>query len=681
MSLPTDLLPYGEQFAELGLVVRQLDDGSLTVASDDSLVDEDRVRVLATPSGLSARLRLFPIASPNDLLFDALEQLNSTSNRLRYSWVDGGIYCESALPWTQDQSYPLESLRSLYEGVDQSLHQRANLQKLAGVEVSPPPPLAAAAPVAPPPPPPLPTPPSAIGAPAREPGPSPQDGPVLPPSYLPGSGQRSPDDGLTRRYGGVNANPGRADAPTSGAAAGARPAHFVRPKPSGGGSSGAGVAVVVALLLLGGAGIAAFLFRDKLHGSGPSPASSPAVASKTSKKTSGESTTRKTGEDDPDSGGSDPVRPRPSPRNSPRPQPSEAPKSSDVYELAASKNPNDRFRAVRRWQTSGKFKLEGARLKMLRALASGPVEREVGQMITKTVRDRPPSTFEALDCLELANPALKRLLLEQLGQAKLTEDERIVTAEVLGELEDTRDCLVEEILIRQGKPRKGGFDKLLAARGADWLKLGGGRKLLATLPSDELTNLITHPEREVRVLAIDLLADRRDDPEAALSALNKALSDKDAVVRQRAVESMGGMGSGRAAWYLGLAIARETDARTQELIRTALRKLPLKSAVNYLDKLVKSKSAKQRLAGVMALRSIPAPAAVTVMVRAVKDEDRLVRVEALGGLLACAKSGDLRPAVGLGVLSYRRLAKDRSDPEARRLARQLCLKIDGKLPR
>ena len=38
-------------------------------------------------------------------------------------------------------------------------------------------------------------------------------------------------------------------------------------------------------------------------------------------------------------------------------------------------------------------------------------------------------------------------------------------------------------------------------------------------------------------------------------------------------------------------------------------------------------------------------------------------------------------SVGKGVLDYRRIATDRSDADARRLARQLCLTIDGRLPK
>ena len=96
MSYPTDLFPFGEAFAELDLVVRQLDDGSLTVTRDDTLPDSARVLITSGPSGLQASVRVVE-ASQSDELGAAMDLLSSGA--LRYVWQSGFVVCQFVLPW------------------------------------------------------------------------------------------------------------------------------------------------------------------------------------------------------------------------------------------------------------------------------------------------------------------------------------------------------------------------------------------------------------------------------------------------------------------------------------------------------------------------------------------------------------------------------------------------------
>ncbi|HBP22864.1 MAG TPA: hypothetical protein DEA08_34430, partial [Planctomycetes bacterium] len=203
MSHPKDLLPYGEQFAELDLVVRQLDDGSLTVTKDDTLPDGDRVHISSSGQGMHARLALFPCAEPSELLEDALEQLNQRPG-IVWRYEAGQLLCEKVLPWAPDFKVPTQTLSALFSQVQQAGDsQREQLRRLADAPpegAPPPPPLgaaggpAAAAPAAE-------APAGEEGAPVGEP---------LPPSFLPGAGQGS-GEGATQRYGAVRDVPGRAE--------------------------------------------------------------------------------------------------------------------------------------------------------------------------------------------------------------------------------------------------------------------------------------------------------------------------------------------------------------------------------------------------------------------------------------------------------------------------------------
>ncbi|MGE0711934.1 MAG: HEAT repeat domain-containing protein [Planctomycetota bacterium] len=665
MSYPTDLLPYGEQFAELGLVVRQLDDGSLTVAQDDTLPDQARAHIRATPPGLQARLALFPSGQPADLLGDALESLNSASARVKYAWADGVVWCESTMPWTGDRSFPLSSLRALYEGVNEgSAQQRENLARLAGVELPPAAPPAAPSPGS--------APRSEIGSQAVG-GPV---GPALPPSFLPGAGQTS-GEGATQRYGAVRDVPGRAEFGAHDAdATHSRPSgRYARsPAPSGGGGGGAMAAIVgVLVLVLLGLG---FAIKNKLE---DEPAPGPSVATAPTPAVSASPSPEETPERDPWASPS----PSPSRVERPTPSPSAAKEPRDeegsIYAQAASAREGDRVLAVKRWRDEGYETKPKARLRLLKAL-SGRIDREIGLILTKSFRDHPVGVYEALDCLEHANSSIKRVIFDQLSRRELSKEERSVVAEMLAEQGD--DAAIDEALLRLGKPRKGSFQRLLDARGVEWLQLGDGRALLSKLPLADLAALLGHDKPEVRVLVLDLLGDRSSEVERALEAIAKGLQDKDVTVRRRAVEAVGSLKHGRGAWYLAQALAREEDKRSHELIRSALGRLPVKAATGYLKSmLAKNQRPETRLAGVTALRAIPNVETVGLIVEAVGDEDRKVRVEALEGLVGLLGNSELLPAIRKGVLTYRKQAVDKADPESRRLAQRLCLKIDGRIPR
>ena len=680
MSHPTDLLPYGEQFAELDLVVRQLDDGSLTVTQDDSLPDGERVHVSASERGLHARLALFACAEPSELLEDALEQLNQRPGVV-YRYEAGQLLCEKVLPWAPDYQIPLQTLSALFSQVQQAADsQREQLGRLADA----PPEGASAAPGEP-----APAPAGAEAAPPPTEGEGAPVGEPLPPSFLPGAGQGE-GEGATQRYGAVREVPGRAehggDAVASSTYASASSGRHPVTSGGGGGGSGKGklgaVGTILVVLLVGGVKTALRSARNADEGDDQPVAAASEVPGASE------------GDDDdfgplpeatmPERADDPPAEPVVTPSRSDDGAPDEPsqpqPRRDSVYEMAASARADDRKYAVLRWQREGYDRRPQGRLRLLEAL-SGRIDRETGLILTKSFREDPPGVYESLDCLEHANPSIKRVIVDQLSRRELNDEERTVVAAVLMEQEDTRDRLIDEALIRLGRPREGGLGRLIEARGPEWLKLGDGREILAKLETKDLAALLASKDENVRVLVVDLLGDRGDDLQIALSSLSRALKDDALTVRRRAVEAVGNLRNGRGAWYLALALVREKDRRTEELIRNALTRLPARSTTQYLRKLYKSDKLDNRKAAVSALRSLRNHEAIMALVEAVQDEDKDVRREALEALLSYVRDSDLRGTVAKGVLHFRRIAKDKSDPDARRVARQLCLKIDGRLPR
>ncbi len=649
MSHPTDLLPFGEAFAELDLVVRQLDDGSLTVADDDTQPDEQRVHVTADELGLHAALRVVAVDEPPADMAAALEGLGTSE---RFAWRDGWVLCEAVLPWTTDHQFTPAELEALYGCVAKgAAAQREAVERLARGEAA--------------------------------------DGPVqMPPSYLPGAGQADKSQSLTSRYGAIDAVPGRAElGATDRRPSGRRePVSARLAAPAARAEGGGGASSVALVMVLGIVGLGALTGVVLMRGSS---APSTSTATSSSSPTTGGAAA---GDDDspeerdelPDSARDEEPSADPAPRPRATPEPSSPPprRSLDDEEgiLAAAASPDAelRRRAVERWVELELDQEPGARLELLKALARR-LDREVGALILQSLRDHPPETLEALDCLEWANEAMKRHLIQQLGRPGTPEPDLV--AEILAEQEETEDLLVEEALLRLGRPKPGAAQRLLARRGLEWVRLGGGMALFELLPLAQIEPLASHADAEVRMVAADLVkAKGSEGGKEALTLLLELLKDADTRVRQRAVEGLTQLEDPRSSWALARALHTERDNLTKDMLRSALEALdPPSAAARYLDQLRRKRQGSDPLAAVDALQAIPRPEAVAALLQALDDDAREVRVAALGALQALAKRPGLKDEVKKGILPIRRLAKD-ADREVSRLAKQLHYAVEGRMP-
>lgn len=648
MSYPTDLLPFGEGFAELDLVVRQLDDGSLTVADDDTQADEERVHVTADEVGLHATLRVVAVDEPPADVIAALAGLGTSE---RFAWREGWVRCEAVLPWTPDHQFTPTELEALYGCVMKgAAAQRAAIERLARGE-------AAEAPV------------------------------QIPPSYLPGAGQADKSQSLTSRYGAIEAVPGRGElAPSDRRPSGRREPVSARLAAPAGRAEGGGGASSVALVMVAGiVGLGALTGVVVMRGS-QAPSTSTAMSS--GPPTTGEATPaadhaseERDDTREPSSDEEQPADPRP-PRATRQPSSPPPPRALDGAEaiLAAAASPDAelRRRAVERWVELELDRAPGARLELLKALARR-LDREVGALLLQSLRDHPPETFEALDCLEWGNEAMKRQLIQQLGRPGTPEPDLV--AEVLAEQEETEDLLIEEALLRLGRPRAGAAQRLLAKRGLEWVRLGGGMALFELLPLAQLEPLASHTDADVRMLAADLIkAKGSDGGKEALTLLLELLKDREARVRQRAVEGLTQRKDPRSAWALARALRTERDNLTKDMLRSALEALdPPSAAARYLDQLRRKQEGSDPLAAVEALQAIPKPEAVAALVLALDDGAREVRLAALGALQTLARRPGLKDEVKKGILPIRRLAKD-ADREVSRLAKQLHYAVEGRMP-
>jgi len=645
VSHPTDLLPFGELLADAGLVARLLDDGGLSLAEDDSLPDEARVVLNGRPEGLAASLKLFPCEDATPELLTAIEDLNPGPPE--FFWEGGYVGCGEVLPWTPNYEFPLADLRSLFTRVARSVEHAAPLRRIAEA------------------------------APSMTPG---GGAAPLPPSFLPGSGQLEKGDGVTQRYGAISATPGTAEVEAGEVQWNS--GQYRQPSSGGLGGGAAAIAIIgVGLLLFLGVGAGALFFYAR---SESSSSTGPVAQVTTTPVRGGPGATPKASSTDSGDPEGSPARPWRTALQDDPPTPKTRKDKQDPYVLAASVNQDDRLEGVKRWRNKKADLIDGARLKMLNAL-DGRLDREISQMLLESMRSSPPGVLEAIDCMDRLPPgsAMWRFLVEQFGKMSLEEEEREVVADVLANSPDTKDILIEETLVRIGKGKKGSGLRLLDSRGVEWLQVGDGKELFAKLPLDEQAELLGHSDSRARLAGIKLIAEagRNGAGAKVVKILSKHLASDDTELKRRAIEEIGSLGEGVAAWYLALAMMREKDRRSIELLRNAIARIPSKDAISFLEKLAKHKQADRRKAAVTALRVIKHPEAIEAIMKRVKDKDRQVRLEALEALANFAKDSEYRLSVGKGVLDYRRIAKDRSDPEARRYARQLCLSIDGRLPK
>ena len=660
-----DLLTVGEAFAELDLIVRQLDDGSLTLSVDDSLPDEERLRVQGLPSGMSMWQRVGQVPFNTDLC-RGLDALNARAVFGRWVWRAGSVRVEAHLPFA-DRSLGPNQL-SLAFGALHTAAREHGSQLLA----------------------------VARGEASWE---SLREGAALPPSYLPGVGQKTLDQRTTMRYGGPDEVPGKpeltgreAKRPSQRTGGVSQPVVTARP-----GGGGGGLVALLLLLTVGAVGGAGWALYGRLQATeqaatgpgtpvgpggqapdgqtpvapdGQGPGEEPQGEGPNGEGPNGEAPGAATG---------DPARPTP-----PRPRPAAlglAGSESELLEQLRA-HPEESLRLVGRWLDMGWDRGEGARRRLLDALPRGDLPPDVVRDLMKSVRDRPLDPFEAMDCYPLAPTSVQRLLLQGLAGASEGRDEvaRFLTEHLS---EDTADRLMQEGLLALGRPRPETISALLAARGAEWVLLGDGRALVEAAVKAELERvkpLAEHEDEEVRGFACGLLgqsARARD----ALRLLAPLLSDRSEKVQARAIEACVQLEQPDACWPLARALQRAEPGTARDALRDAFRRLPARSTVPLLRKLYEKEQPSDRLAAVLAFEACEAKEAVPGLIGALSDADREVRLAAINALSGFQnKKPALRPSVMEGLAAIRAMALDKSDRELSRLASQLHLKIAGRMP-
>jgi HEAT repeat protein len=650
-----DLVSVGEEFAELDLVVRQLDDGTLTVAADDALPDQARVHVASTTDGLRAWLVLAALAPGQGSRVAATlgpmnQSLTGAKLMVRGTEVRFEKDLDHAPPFARDE------LQALFRGVvDGAAAHKGAVEDVVAAH--------AQTVVAP-------------AAPAAAP-----DEAALPSSYLRGAGQR-PGDTATERFGKLGAVPGRGElAPGERSASGRAPTRSSAPSGGGGGLIALGV---LGLLVLGGGAAGVWFLQRRgpetevaVAPPPPPPAATetPAVATPVATEAADPLTLPPSVFDETDE------TPRPTRRSTSTGQGATLTLTEDQV-LADVRVADKRLAAVEAWARGGLDRAPGARQRLLEALgAEVEADQGVGRMIMQSLRDRPLPLAEAIECLPVATGGVKRLLIVQLGEATGPSAAEAVRA-LEAVKEDTKDLVVEEALLRLGRPRAGAPLRLANARGAEWVLYGDGQPMLQALARvdvKQLASLFEHPDAEVRVAACALVSGA-EQPREALALLAPVLRDADASVRQRAAEGLTALRDARASWPLARALLREEAGQTRDVVRDGLSRLPLRETVDLLQQLYARPDAQDRRAAVAGLSAIARPESMPGLVVALKDADRAVRLEAIKALDAAYGQPALRPKVTEGLASIRALGLDRADREVWAIARQLHYQITGRMP-
>ncbi|MCO5169024.1 MAG: HEAT repeat domain-containing protein [Planctomycetes bacterium] len=621
-----DLVDVGEELAELDLVVRQLEDGSLTVAEDDQAPDGERVRVADAGAGVRA-WRVVATLAPGQASRTAagLSPLNQAFAAAggRGGLVVRGKEVRFEVGLDHPPPYSRDELQALYRGVvDGAGAQRPAVERV----------VAETAPT------------------------------TLQPAAPPAS---------RLLLGARPAEPHRAEPAWAAPAA--------RPTGSSGGGLGA-AAGILTLVIVGGGGVggALLILRGKAALEPPPAVEPAAVAAAPAGETEAppspaEATAAPAAGEAPPPPADD--RPAQVPAARPR-----APSEDDV--LADARDPARRLQAVEAWLRHGLDAAPGARRRMLEALGLTGLDEEprAARLVLQSLRDRPPGVAEAIECLPHSAQGVRRVLVHVLAEAG--PDQADAAAAALEALADTPDLIVEEALLRLGRPRDGAVRRLTEARGPEWLLYGEGRALVearARADVRQVASLLEHADPEVRAATCALIA-AAEQPREALALLAPVLRDPAPSVRQRAVEGLVAQRDPRASWPLARALAREESNHAKNALRDGLQRLPLRETVDLLAQLQARPEAAERRAAVLGLSAIAKPEALPQVVAALRDPDRTVRLEAVRALDAARHQPLLRPKVAEGLAVIRELALDRSDRELSGLARQLHYAITGRMP-
>ncbi len=355
-----------------------------------------------------------------------------------------------------------------------------------------------------------------------------------------------------------------------------------------------------------------------------------------------------------------------------------------LYERAASGEAAERAAAVKEWRQRGLDRLPNARLKMVRALAKRATQPEA-EVLVASLQARPPGLGEALLCLEVDGcppPIRQALLLDLRDHPKEEHADRL--ERVLSRLRDTDDALMDEVLIRHRRVRKGASQRLVAARGLAWVRSDEGQALLGALVALDLSDLRTllgSRSANERATGCELLvlAGDREVRQAVKLAL-PLLGDEAPEVRQSSAWALSQLGEPGASWPLARTYLRERDRAVREALQGALRALPAAKTLGYLTRLHQQASVADRLAAQYAARALDTPPALRILTAGLTDADRRVRLDALRGLQRKAGDAACRPVILEAQATIRDLARAQGDAEVQELAFELdrTLLLGGK---
>lgn len=364
----------------------------------------------------------------------------------------------------------------------------------------------------------------------------------------------------------------------------------------------------------------------------------------------------------------------------PRPKRAEDPLVAAVrqlYAAAGSDDPAARLEAVRGWRERRLNQLPEGYLDMVRALAGRESGPEVDEVVA-SVREHPPAVRQTVRCLEVAGapPAIRQALLERLRDAELDRADADLVVETLERLVDTADLMMEEVLFRHGRLRTGAARRLVAARGVEWGRSAAGRALLGAIVGEDVGQarpLLEEGAPDERVLTCELLGGIRGRAgRAALKLLLPVLRDEVPAARAAAANAMAALRDESASWGLARALLHERDREVRAALQRSLVALPTAATLDLLERLHREPRAADRLAAQHAARALDRePRALLLIATGVEDAERIVRLDALKGLLQRVSDPAAREVVAQRQAPIRALAGDASDPEVQQLAFKL----------
>ncbi|MCA8926120.1 MAG: HEAT repeat domain-containing protein [Planctomycetes bacterium] len=320
------------------------------------------------------------------------------------------------------------------------------------------------------------------------------------------------------------------------------------------------------------------------------------------------------------------------------------PPSSQDYEsflarLRDCQSLDERVVMLKDWKTRGFGRIEGSSRDLILALAEGPRDDEdVDRLVIDELEGTPLSMIELVECLPGASLRVRRVLTQRLADAP--EEERRAFVEHLRESPSQGSPGVLEAFLRLGEVTPERVAELVSSDGFELGEDPALRKALVAHARQQpafLEALLAERSPVVRAWACGFAGEvggKGDDP---VRRLAPGLRDPEASVRAAAAGGLETLGNPRATWALARALADEPARQARARMLGAIGSFAPRRTAALVESLFERDPPEDKRAALIALRALPAKAALELLRQGLSAHDPALVKAALESLALLAE--------------------------------------------